>query len=130
MPERQTSPTSSLSIPTLVNLSEEALQLQMEMNDTMVHLLSVRATLDACHQWLISEAEANQHQNNIATSEAIREIKAQFTTMIVNAEATMQKVEANCLASINEAKASHVAGIWKAEAANAAQASKIHLQHQ
>ena len=42
----------------------------------MVHLLSARAAMHMCCQWVISESEIGHHQNEINTSEAIREIKA------------------------------------------------------
>ena len=130
MPERETSPPPSPSTATPVNLSEEALCLQMEMNNTMIYLLSVKATLEACHQQLISEVDVNQCQNDIDTSEAIREVKARYTITDADVEASMKRMEVNCLASLNEVKAYHIAGIWKAKAANAASASKLHQQHQ
>ena len=130
MPEREIGPPPSPLMATLVNLSEEALCLQTEMNDTMIHLFSASAALEMCHQWITSKTDINQHQNDIDTSVAIREVKTQFIAMIVDAEATIKKVEANCLASINKVKVTHVAGIRKAKATYATQVSKLHQQHQ
>ena len=75
--ERDTSPTPLLLLANSVNLSNNELHLQEEVNDAMVHLLSARAMIDMHHQWVISETEVSHCQNEIDTSEAIREIKAQ-----------------------------------------------------
>ena len=40
----------------------------------MVHLLSAKATIDMCHQWVLLETEVGHCQNKINTY-AIREIK-------------------------------------------------------
>ena len=100
----------------------------------MVHLLSARATMDTHCQWVISETEVSHCQNEIDTSEAIREIKAQYAAMIRDAEATygiaIRKAEAVHLASTSKAEVTQATGIRKAEATNAAQASKLQQQHQ
>ena len=54
----------------------------------MVHLLSARAVIDTCCQWVISETEVSHCQNEINTSKAIREIKAWYTATIGDAKAT------------------------------------------
>ena len=53
----------------------------------MVQLLSARATMDMHHQWVILETEVGHCQNESDTFEAIREIKAQYTATIGDAEA-------------------------------------------
>ena len=74
----------------------------------MVHLLSVRATIDMCCQWFLSETEVSHCQNKIDTSEATREIKAQYATAVRDAEAAygtaLRKAEAVCLASTSKAE--------------------------
>ena len=64
----------------------------------MVHLLSSRATIDMCHQQVLSETEVGHCQNKIDTSEAIKEIKAWYATAIGDAEAAyrtaLRKAEA------------------------------------
>ena len=104
--EMDTSPTPLPLLANSINLLDNVLHLQEEMNDTVVHLLSTRATIDMCHQQVISETEVGHCQNEIYTSEAIREIKAWYATMIGDAKAayrtTMRKVEAVHLASTSE----------------------------
>ena len=48
----------------------------------MVHLLTVRASIDACWQRIMSETEVAHHQNEIKTSEAIREVKAHYAAAL------------------------------------------------
>ena len=74
--------SSCIMLANSINLSVDVLYLQEEMNSAMVHLLSARATMDMCYQWVIWETEIGHHQNEINTSEAIREIKAQYATTI------------------------------------------------
>ena len=78
--ERDTSPTPLPLPANSINLLDDVLHLQEEMNNAMVHLLSSRATIDMCCQWVISETEVIHCQNEIDTSEAIREIKTQYAT--------------------------------------------------
>ena len=132
--ERDTSPTPLPSSAHSVNLLDNAQHLQEEMNDTLVHLLSARAAIDTCCQWIISETEVSHCQNEIDTSKAIREIKAWYATMIADAKATyrtiMRKAEAAHLVSTSEAEITQATGIRKVEATNATQASKLQQQHQ
>ena len=90
----------------------------------MVHLLSSRAAIDTHHQRVLSETEVGHHQNEINTSEAIRDIKAWYAAAIRDAEAsygtTLRKAEAVHLASTSKAAVIQATGIRKAEAANAA----------
>ena len=72
-------------------------------------------------------------QNEIDTSEAIREIKAQYATAIGDAEAAygtaMRKAEAVCLASTIKVEVIQANGIRNAKATNATWASKMQWQH-
>ena len=133
-PERDTSLTPLPLLANSINLSVDVLHLQEEMNDVMVHLLSARATMDIHHQWVISETEVGHCQNEINTSEAIREIKSWYTATIGDAEdiygTTIRKAEAICLASTSKVEVTCATGIRKAKAANAMQASKLQQQHQ
>ena len=118
-----TSPTPLPLPANSINLSDDVLCLQEEMNDAMDHLLSARATIDTCHQWVILETEVSHHQNKINTSKAIRDAEASYGTSI-------RKAEAVCLASTSKVEVIWATGIRKAKAANAAQASKLQWQHQ
>ena len=99
----------------------------------MVHLLSVRAAIDMCHQWVILETEVSHHQNEINISEAIREVKAQYATTIGDAKAAyrtaMRKVEAVCSGSTSKPEVIWVTRI-RAKATNAMHAFKLQWQHQ
>ena len=132
--ERNTSPTPLPSLAHSINLLGNVLHLQEVMNKTLVHLLSTRATMQTCHQRIISETEVGHHQNEIDTSQAIQEIKAHYATVIADAEATygtaIKKVEAVCLASTSKAEVIWATGIRKAKVANVVQASKLQWQHQ
>ena len=120
--EKDTSPTPLLSLAHSINLLDNVLHLQEEMKDTMVHLLSTRATIDMPCQWVISETEVSHCQNKIDTSEAIREIKAQYAATIADSEASygtiMRKAEAVCLATTSKAEVIQATGIRKAKATN------------
>ena len=133
-PERDTSPTPLPLPANSINLLVDVLHLQEEMNDAMVHLLSARAAMYMCCQWVISETEVSHCQNKIDTSEAIREIKAWYTAMIGDAKAiyrtAMRKAEALHLASTSKVEVTQATSIRKAEATNVAWASKLQWQHQ
>ena len=47
------------------------------------------------------------------TSEAIREVKANYSVALADAEVTLKRAETICLSSLNEAEDSHTAGIWR-----------------
>ena len=119
--ERGTSPTP---LADSINLLVGVLHLQEEMNDVMVHLLSARAAMDMHHQQVLLETEVSHCQNEINTSEAIREIKAWYTTMVRDAEVAyrtpIREVEAIHLASTSTAEIIQATGIRKAQAANGA----------
>ena len=133
-PERDTSPTTFQSQANSINLSDDVLHLQEEMNNAIVHLLTARALIDTCHWRIISEKEASHYQNEINLAEAIREVKARYTTSIGDGRSTyttaMRKAEATCSASTSEVEVIHATGVRKAEAANVVQASKLQWQHQ
>ena len=133
-PERDSSPTPFQSQANSITLPDDVLHLQEEMNKAMVHLLTVRASVDA-HQWkIISETEVAHHQNEIKTSEAIREVKACYAVTLSNAESAygtaMRKVEATRSASTIKAEAVCATAVRKAEAASVVQASKLQQVHQ
>ena len=105
-PERDTSPTA-FPLPTnSVNPLDNVLHLQEEMNDAIVYLLSARTAIDMCQHWVIWETEVSHCQHKINTSNAIRQVKAQYTAVIGDAEAAyrtaMRKVEAIHLASTSK----------------------------
>ena len=122
--ERGTSPTPLASLAHSINLLLDVLNLWEETNGAMVHLLSARATMDTCCQWVLSQTEVGHCQNEIDTSEAIREIKVLYAAMVRDAKAaygtTIRKVEAIHLASTSKMEIIQATGIRKAKAANAA----------
>ena len=78
------------------------------MNDAMICLLTLQASIDA-HWWrLISEMETAHCQNEAKTSKAIKEIKARYM-------AALSDVEATYMAAIREAEAAHSASTREAE---------------
>ena len=92
------------------------------MNDCIVHLLTLKASIDACWQKLISETEIAHCQNESKTSEAIKEIKAHSVAALSNAEAThvaaISEAEAANSASTREAEVICTTAVRKAEAAS------------
>ena len=108
-PERDISPAPlQLQVNSLM-LPDNVLHLQEEMNNAMVHLLTVMASINT-HWWrIMSETEVAHHWNGIKTSKAIREVKASYAATLGNAMATyvtaMRKVETTHLTSISEAEA-------------------------
>ena len=132
--KRGTSPTPLALSANSTNLSVDVLHLQEEMNSIMVHLFSVRAAMHTCHQWVISETEVGHCQKEIDTSQVIREIKVWYAAIVGYTEkgyrTPIRKVEAICLDSTSKAEVTWATGIRKAEAANAAWASKLQWQHQ
>ena len=132
--ERGSSLTPFQSQTNSITLPDDVLHLQEEMNNTMVHLLTVRASVDACCQSIISETEVAHCQNEIKTSETIREVKTHYTAALsyaVSAYVTaIRKVETGCLASTSEVEAVHATAVRKAEAASVVQASKLQQVYQ
>ena len=57
-------------------LSEEALQLQREMNVAMGQLLTTRTSMDSCQRRLVSNTKTTLHLNEAKTAVAIKEAKA------------------------------------------------------
>ena len=117
-----------------ITLPDNVLHLQEEMNDAMVHLLTLKASIDAFWQKLISEMEITHCLNEIKTSEAIREIKAHYMAALSNAKATyaaaIREAEATLSASAREAEVICNIAVRKAEAASVAQTSKLQQIHQ
>ena len=75
-PERDSSPTPfqlQLQVNSITP-PDNVLHLQEEMNEAMVHLLTVRTSVDTHQQRIISEMEVTHCQNEIKTSEAIRKV--------------------------------------------------------
>ena len=131
-PERDSSLTPLQLQVNSITLPDDVLHLQGEMNDNMVHLLTVRASIDAHQQRIMSEMEVAHCQNEIKTSEAIREVKASYAAALGNAEATyvtaVRKVTTHST-STSEVEAAHATAVRKAGAASAAQALKLQQTH-
>ena len=100
------SPTPGMPERDTINLSDDMLHLQGEMNDATVHLLTAKASIDTCHQRIISKTEVSHCQNEINLAEAIKEVKARYTTMIGDAEST-------CMTAMRKEEATHSASTWK-----------------
>ena len=129
--ERDTSPTPFPLLANSINLLDNILHIQEEMNEAMVHLLSARAAIDMHFQQALLETEASHCQNEINTPKVIREVKAQYASVIGDTEAiygtTMRKPEAVCSASTSKVE---VIGATRIRKANAMQASKLQWQYQ
>ena len=99
------------------------------MNDAMVHLLTLKASIDPYWWKLISEMEIAYHQNETKTLEAIKEIKAHYVAALSNAEATfaaaIRKAVATHSASAREMEVICATAVRNAEAASVAQTSKL-----
>ena len=104
------------------------------MNDAMVHLLTLKASVDTYWQKLISEMEIVHHQNETKTSEAMKEIEAHSATALGNAKATyvtaIREAEATHTASTREVEGICTTAVMRTEAASAAQTSKLQQAHQ
>ena len=104
------------------------------MNNAIVHLLTLKASVDACQQKLISEMEITHCQNESKTSEAIKEIKAHYAAALSNSKATyvaaIREAEATHSASTREAEVIHATAVRKAEAASVMKTSKLQQDHQ
>ena len=59
-PERNSTPSPLESQANSITLPDDVLHLQEEMNNAKVHLLTLRASVGACWQGLISESDWNQ----------------------------------------------------------------------
>ena len=133
-PERDSSPTPFQSQANSITLPDNVLHLQEEMNEAKVHLLNIRALVDAHQQRIISEMKVAHYKNEIKTSEAIREVKAHYAAALSDAESAygtaMRKVEAAHSAFTSEVEAKHATAIRKAEAASVVQALKLQQVHQ
>ena len=117
-----------------ITLPDNVLHLQEEMNDAMVHLLTLKASVDAHWQKLISEMEIAHCQNETKTSEVIKEIKACYMAALNDAKATyvaaIREVEAIHSASSREVEVTCATAVRKAAAASAARTSKLQQFHQ
>ena len=100
----------------------------------MVHLPTVRASVDAHWQRVISEVEITPCLNDNKTSKAIKGVKAHYAAALGNAKATyvatIREAEATCSATTGEAEAICTIAVREAEAASVAQASKLQQVHQ
>ena len=133
-PERDSSPTPLQLQANSITLPDDILHLQEEMNDAMVYLLTLRASVDA-HWWkLISEMEIAHCQNETKTSKAIKEMKVHYVAALSNSKAinaaAIREAEAMYSASTREAEVIHATAVRKAEATNVAQTSKLQQAHQ
>ena len=133
-PDRSSSPTPLQLQTNSITLPDNVLHLQEEMNDAIVHLLTLKASVDV-HQWkLISEMEIAYCQNESKTSEAIKEIKAHYVAALSDAQAThpaaVRDAEATHSSSAREAEVIHATAVRKAEAASVMQTSKLQQDHQ
>ena len=133
-PERDSSPTPFQSQVNSITLPDNVLHLQEEMNDAMVHLLTIRASIDAHWQRIMSEMAVAHCQIEIKTSKAIREVKASYVAALGNPETayvnTMRKVETAHSTSTSEAETACATAVRKAEDASAVQALKLQQTHQ
>ena len=128
-PERDSSPTPFQLQANSITLPDDVLHFQGEMNNTMVHLLTLKASIDA-HWWkLISEMEITHCQNETKTSKAIKEIKACHVAALGDAEAThvaaTREAEATHSFTAREVEVICITAVRKAEAASVAQTSKL-----
>ena len=132
-PERSSTPTPPELQAHSITLPDNVLHLQEEMNDTMVHLLTFRASVDAHQQRLISESEIPHHQNETKASKAINGVEAHYMVALHNTmaiyAAAMRKVEATHSASTIEVEATYATTVREAEAARAVQTSKLQQTH-
>ena len=100
----------------------------------MVHLLTIRASVDTHFQRIISETGVTHCQNEIKTSEDIREVKGCYAAVTSNAKSgymtAMRKMEVTHSASTSKVEAICTTRVRKAEVVNAAQASKLQQEHQ
>ena len=85
--ERNSTPNPQESQANSITLPDNVLHLQKEMNDAMVHLLTFRASIDACWQWLISESEIAYHQNETNASDALSGVEAPYTVALCDTKA-------------------------------------------
>ena len=133
-PERSSSPTPLQLQANSITLSDDVLHLQGEMNNAIVLLLTLKASVDALQRKLISEMEIAHNQNESKTSKAIKEIKAHYTAALSNAEAThvaaVREAEATHSASAREVEVICATAVRKAEAASVMQTSKLQQDHQ
>ena len=128
-PVRNSTPNPPELQSNSITLPDDVLHLQEEMNDTMVHLLTFRASVNTCQQRLTSESETAHCQNETKASKAINGVEAHYVAALCNTEAiytaAMRKAEATHLASTREAEATHATMMREAEAARTAQTSKL-----
>ena len=130
-PDRSSSPTPLQLQANSITLPDDVLHLEEEMNDTILHLLTLKASIDT-HQWkLISETGITHCQNESKTSKAIKEIKACYVTALGEAThaAAIREAEAAHSASAREAEVIHATALRKAEAASVVLTSKLQQDH-
>ena len=72
--------------PDMCALPEEVILLQEEMNRVMGHLVTTRASMDACHRTQVSDTEAAFCENNAEAMETIRKAQANCTVEIWEAK--------------------------------------------
>ena len=133
-PEGNSSPFPLQLQANSITLPDDVLHLQEVMNDATVHLLTLKASVDAHWQKLTSETEITHHQNESKTSKAIKEIKACYAAALSGAKATyvaaIREAEATHSAFAREAEVIHTTAVRKVEAASVVQTFKLQQDHQ
>ena len=128
-PGRKSTPNPLESQTNSITLPDNVLHLQEEMNNTMVHLLTFRALVDAHRQRLISQSEIAHCQNESKATKAINGVEACYVVAPCDTEAVyaaaMREVEATHSASTREVEATCATTVREAEAARVAQTSKL-----
>ena len=106
-----------------------SITLPEEMNNVMVHLLTFRASVDACQERLTSELGITHCQNDTEALEAINGVEAHYLVALCDTEAVyaaaMREAEATHLASTREVEATCATVVREAEVTRAAQTSKL-----
>ena len=100
-------------------LPNEVIILQQEMDNSLGHLLMIRASVDAHQRKPVSDFKTAIHQNEAEATEAIEEVKAHGGAAIGEVEThcatTVREAEGHCTTSITEVEAHCAADIREAE---------------
>ena len=125
IPNHQDLQTHSITLP------DDVLHLQEEMNDAIVHLLTVRTSVNAHQRRLISESQITHCKNETKASETINGLETYYMAALHDTKAVyaaaLRKVEATHTASTREVEATCTTTVKEAETARAVQTSKLWL---